>query len=228
MWPPYLWQALHLLVAQRSIPREQRTSGMGRAYNSSEDNVFQVLIAPQHAVQVHLESAVASGRRLKLERQAAASCPEARLEAYPPLWPPQLHPRRPLLQTPWQAPPQPVDRPSIPLEPRMWATERAYNSSEDNVSQVLIARQHVALDRAGSALVLEHKRKLGRRAADSFLEMLRILLLLRLLSPRPLLLPAQLQVLRPLQVPHMVGRLSTLQVRRMWGMGRAFSSSVAK
>ena len=93
---------------------------------------------------------------------------------------------------------------------------------------MLIARQHVALDRAGSALVLEHKRKLGRRAADSFLGMLRILLLLRLLSPRPLLLPAQLQVLRPLQVLQLVDRLSTPLAQRMWGMGRAFSSSVAK
>ena len=74
-------------------------SVMERAYNSSEDNAYQVQTALQHAAQAHLESAVDSEHKLKLARQAVASYLEARLEAYPLLPPPQLHPRRLLLRT---------------------------------------------------------------------------------------------------------------------------------
>jgi hypothetical protein len=83
-------------------------------FNSLEDNVYPGLTVHQHVVLDRVASALASGRRHKLERLDADSSPEMLRMVLLLLL---LLPHQPLL--PLQLPaPQQVDRPLILLEPR--------------------------------------------------------------------------------------------------------------
>jgi hypothetical protein len=81
--------------------------------NSSEDNAYRGLTVRQHVVLDRVASALASGRRHKLERLDADSSLEMLRIVLPLL----LLPHQPLLLLQLPAPQQ-VDRPSTLLEPR--------------------------------------------------------------------------------------------------------------
>lgn len=112
---------------------------------------------------------------------------------------------------------------SILRVPKMWAMELASNSLGVNVYRVLIASQRVVLVRPESVQDWERKPKLAKPDVDLFLDLHRMLARRRLLEAQ-----AQLQRWLRARQPRARRlrevRLSTLQVPKMWGMGKVLNS----